>query len=379
MKIAVDARGINWYNGTGIGTYTYNVLKNLFMIDSKNNYHLFWSGEKFSEFENSKTKIIMSSKRHQRFFENFYFPNYINKNSIDLYHIPQNGIGLCEALNCLKIVTIHDLIPYTLPETVGSGYLKKFLEDMPFIINLCDGIITVSQYSKKDILRFFPNFPKDRIFVTPLAADSSFKPLDKEKCKKHVLNRFNFSNDYILYIGGFSSRKNVSGLVKAFKKARTHLTKEHTLVIVGSLKDEGVKIKDLVNELNLNNKVVFTGFIEDNYLPILYNGASLFVYPSLYEGFGLPPLEAMNCGTPVITSKVTSIPEVIDDAGILVDPYNVDELSFSIEKILNDDTYKNNLSFLGYERSKKFSWTNTANLTLNAYESILSLQPKTVN
>lgn len=250
---------------------------------------------------------------------------------------------------------------------------------MPFIINLCDGIITVSQYSKKDILRFFPNFPKDRIFVTPLAADSSFKPLDKEKCKKHVLNRFNFSNDYILYVGGFSSRKNVNGLVKAFKKARTHLTREHTLVIVGSLKDEGVKIKDLVNELNLNNKVVFTGFIEDNYLPILYNGASLFVYPSLYEGFGLPPLEAMNCGTPVITSKVTSIPEVIDDAGILVDPYNVDELSFSIEKILNDDTYKNNLSFLGYERSKKFSWTNTANLTLNAYESILSLQPKTVN
>lgn len=376
MKIALDARGINWYKGTGIGTYTYNVLKNLFTIDGINNYELFWSGDSFMEFKTNKSNIVMASRKHQRFFENYYFPNYINSTNIDIYHVPQNGIGLCDNINALKVVTIHDLIPYVLPETVGPGYLKNFLENMPRIIDNSDGIITVSEFSKNDILRFFPSFPKERIFVTPLAANSNFKPLDKEACLSKVQNRFNFSNPYILYIGGFSSRKNVAGLINSFAKIHKNLPKEYMLLIVGSLKDEGLRMKDLVNNLELNDNVIFTDFIEDEYLPILYNAADVFVYPSLYEGFGLPPLEAMSCNTPVITSNTSSIPEVTGDSSVLINPFDTLELSKALEKILSDSKYKENIKNSGYNRSKLFDWKKTAQNTLLAYETILNLKSK---
>ncbi|SHK65161.1 Glycosyltransferase involved in cell wall bisynthesis [Clostridium cavendishii DSM 21758] len=376
MKIALDARGINWYKGTGIGTYTYNLLKNLFIIDEINNYDLFWSGDFFMEFKTNKSNIVMASKRHQRFFENHYFPNYINSNKINLYHIPQNGMGLCEDINALKVVTIHDLIPYVLPETVGSGYLRSFLENMPRIIDSCDGILTVSEFSKNDILRFFPNFPKERIFVTPLAANSNFKPLDKELCLSSVQSRFNFSKPYILYIGGFSSRKNVAGLINAFAKIQKNIPKEYILLIVGALKDEGLRMKSLVSDLKLNENVIFTDFIEDEYLPVLYNAADVFVYPSIYEGFGLPPLEAMNCNTPVISSNISSIPEVIGDSGILINPFDIQELSNALEKILADSKYRESITALGHNRSKLFDWKKTAQNTLVAYDTILNLKSK---
>lgn len=369
MRIAVDARGINWYKGTGIGTYTYNVLKNLLNIDLEDKYSLFWSGPISKEFTDEKTEVIMASRRHQRFFENIYFPNYLYDKKMDLYHVPQNGIGLNDQINCKKVVTIHDLIPYIMPETVGKGYLKRFLTDMPKIIDTCDGILTVSEYSKRDILRFFPIIDENKIFVTPLAADTSFKPLDRAECKAIVNKRFNFTNDFILYIGGFSSRKNVLGIIQAFNKMK--LDTDLSLVIVGSLKDEGIKLMDICKELNLDKRVVFTNFVEDEFLPILYNGCEIFVYPSLYEGFGLPPLEAMSCKTPVITSNATSIPEVVSDTALLIDPLSSDELYNAISKLISSKQLRDELALKGYERSKQFNWRKTSEDTLEAYNKIL--------
>ena len=151
MKILIDSRGANWYRGTGIGTYTYNLLKHLITIKNNNLYTLLWSGENFKEFQSNNCNIIMASKKHRKFFEEFYVPNYIENHSINLYHIPQNGIGLSPKKNSLNIVTIHDLIPYVLPETTGRRYLKNFLYEMPQIIENTDGILTVSNYSKNDI------------------------------------------------------------------------------------------------------------------------------------------------------------------------------------------------------------------------------------
>ncbi|GIM29641.1 mannosyltransferase [Clostridium polyendosporum] len=381
MKIAIDARGINWYKGTGIGTYTYNVLKKLLQFNDNNEYSLFWSGGNFQEFKRRNTNIIMASKKHQRFFESIYFPNYIDCYNVDIYHVPQNGIGISNGLNCKKIVTIHDLIPYILPETVGKGYLKKFLEEMPKIIECSDGIITVSEQSKNDILKFFPCYDKEKIYVTPLAADVQFNPIDKKQCKNTVNERYKFNTPYILYIGGFSARKNVRGLIEAFHKIQKDLKKVISLVIVGSLRDEGEKIYNLVKELNLLDKIIFTGFAEDQFLPTLYSGCEVFVYPSFYEGFGLPPLEAMSCKAPVITSNTTSIPEVVGDAGLLINPHNKDELSCALLKVLNDEDFKENLREKGYLRSQHFSWQNTAINTLMAYQSVnenLTLSPKVV-
>ena len=156
MRIAIDARGVNWYKGTGIGTYTDNVLSQLLNIDKENYYHIYWSGDDYERFSYPNSKIIMTSKKHHRFFQQNYMPNNLLKEKIDIYHVPQNGIGLSENIKCKKVITVHDLIPYIMPETVGKGYLLKFLKDVPNILQFADAIITVSEWSKKDILKFFP-------------------------------------------------------------------------------------------------------------------------------------------------------------------------------------------------------------------------------
>ena len=379
MRILLDARGASWYNGTGIGTYTYNLIESMINIDNaNNNFHLFCSGEKENAFYKDNTKIIMSSRRHQHFFENSYIPLYADKESIELYHVPQNGMGLNEKGDFLKVVTIHDLIPYVLPETVGKAYLKNFLKNMPSIFNDADGILTVSEYSKKDILKFFPSFPSERIVVTPLAANKTFKPLNKLECKEKIKNKFNIKNPFVLYLGGFSLRKNVKLLIDTFNNIYSSLNGEFDLVIAGSLKDEGLKLKEYTEHLVGKEHIKFIGFVEDEFLPTLYNGCELFVYPSLYEGFGLPPLEAMSCKTPVITTNTTSIPEVVKNPYILVEPNNKHQLENRLVTILNNDRLRKALGSEGFDNSKNFTWEKTAKKTLEAYELFYKLGKKTI-
>jgi len=369
MRIAIDARGINFYNGTGIGTYTENVLKNLINIDNINNYHIFWSGNNYEGMKKDNCKIVMTSKKHQRFFEDHYFPANLLKEKVDIYHMPQNGIGYSQEISCKKIITIHDLIPYLMPETVGKGYLLKFLKEMPIIIGDCDGIITVSEFSKRDILKFFP-IDENKIFVTPLAADKKYTPLDKVHCKRHLKDVYNITDPFILYLGGFSERKNVATLLTAFSKIYKDLNRKYNLVIVGGYKDSSQRLLKLTTELKIDSNVIFTGFVPEDHLPIFYNGCDTFVYPSLYEGFGLPPLEAMNCGAPVIASNLTSIPEVVGDGGILINPYDISEISMAIGNLLGNEKLREELSYKGLKRASEFSWQSTALNTLKAYESV---------
>lgn len=373
MNISIDARGINLYKGSGIGTYTENLLKELLNIDNKNIYTIFWCGDNYKEFKKNNSNIVFTSKKHGLFYESYYYPSYVKSNSIDLHHIPQNGIGFNENYDFPCIVTIHDLIPYVLPETVGIGYLEKFLQYMPNIINKSSTILTVSNYSKKDILKFFPSIDKNKIFVTPLAANNTFKPLNKYECACYIKNKYNIDSPFILYIGGFSTRKNVRELILAFSKIYKSLNNNYKLVLCGSVKDEGAKLQDLCKELFIDDKVIFTGFVADCDLPIFYNASDAFVYPSLYEGFGLPPLEAMSCKTPVVTSNLTSIPEVTKDAAILIDPFNKDELASAILSLLNSPSMLSEYSEKGYINSLNFTWTKTAKATLKAYESTLAV------
>jgi len=369
MRIAIDARGINFYSGTGIATYTENVLKNLINIDTINNYHIFWSGNNYEFIKKEKCKIIMTSKKHQRFFEDHYFPANLSTEKIDIYHMPQNGIGFSEEISCKKLITIHDLIPYIMPETVGRGYLLKFLKEMPVIIGGCDGIITVSEFSKRDILKFFP-IDENKIFVTPLAADKKYTPLDKVHCRNVLRDIYNLTDPFILYLGGFSERKNVASVLTAFAKIYKDLNKKYKLVILGGYKDSSQRLVKLTNELKIESHVVFTGFVQEDHLPIFYNCCDTFVYPSFYEGFGLPPLEAMSCGTPVIASNLTSIPEVVGDGGILINPYDISEISFAIGNLLSNEKLRDELSYKALKRASEFSWQNTAQSTLKVYESI---------
>lgn len=373
MKIAIDGRGITWYNGSGIGTYTENLLKNLLNIDRDNFYQIYWSGKGYEEYQKDNTNITMCSKKYQRFFQNHFFPYNIEKEKIELYHVPQNGIGLNPNTKCLKVVTIHDLIPYIMPETVGRGYLLKFLKEVPQIIEASDGILTVSEYSKKDILRFFP-IDENKIFVTPLAADKKYVPMDKEKCRDYINRKYGIDKPFALYLGGFSKRKNIALLIKAFSKLVKHMDRDFRLVIVGSYRDASQEFVKLVDSLNMNEYIKFTGFAPDEELPIYYNACDVFVYPSLYEGFGLPPLEAMSCGTPVITSYVTSIPEVTSDAAILIDPNSEEELFDALGIMAECEDVRNRYGELGLERSEEFRWQKTAKETLSAYNKIKERQ-----
>ena len=368
MNISVDARGANLYKGSGIGTYIENLLKEIINLDDINKYTIFWSGENYSNFKKSNTSIHLTSKKHGNFYESFYYSSYTNNNNIDLHHIPQNGIGLNSNYQCPCVVTIHDLIPYLMPETVGKGYLERFLKDMPNIINQTKTILTVSEYSKQDVLKFFPKFPSDRIFVTPLAANKNYIPLNRTFCSDYLKYKFQIEGPYILYFGGFSKRKNVKELVLAFDKISSSLKKDYKLLLCGSLRDEGLKLKEMCSQLSTSDKIIFPGFIEDKDVPIFYNSADLFAYPSLYEGFGLPPLEAMSCKTAVITSNLTSIPEVTSDNAILINPFDKDQLASEMLSILNCESKLNEYEERGYTQSLNFTWEKTAELTIKAYD-----------
>jgi glycosyltransferase involved in cell wall biosynthesis len=367
MKIALDARGINLYDGTGIGTYTKNLVLNL--INSKENqYKLYWSKDKLNNYIKDNVDLVLTSSKSQKFFNESFIPNDINRSNVDLYHVPQNGIGLSEKISCKKIITIHDLIPYIMPETVGKGYIKKFFQEMPQLMSLTNSILTVSECSKKDIIKFF-NIDSDKIFVTPLAADKKYKPLNKSLCKDYVKEKYKISKPSILYLGGFSERKNVRQLILAFLKICNSLKDKYCLVLGGARKDIGTQ---LYEEFKHNDNIIFTGYIDSKDLPFLYNAADIFVYPSLYEGFGLPPLEAMSCGTAVISSNLSSIPEVVGDAGILIDPYNIIQLEDSIATLLNNPDIRMSYINKGLKRAQLFNWENTSKLTEIAYEKTIS-------
>ena len=289
---------------------------------------------------------------------------------MELYHVPQNGVGLSDNINCPKTITLHDIIPLRMPDTVSDRYLRIFNDEMPKILNNCDGIITVSEFSKLDIANEF-NFPLEKIFVTPLAAEDIYRPINRAYCKNIIKAKYRISDDFILYVGGYSPRKNIIGIMEAFSLLKDNLKRDLKIVITGKKGFSYERYKNRAIELGISKSVIFTDFIPLEDLPLFYNACEFLIYPSFYEGFGLPPLEAMACGTPVIASNVTSVPEVCKNSAILVNPNDVNELSYSMERVLTDSFLKLTMIERGLLTSNKYSWKNTALNTIEAYRNII--------
>ncbi|WP_138205925.1 glycosyltransferase family 4 protein [Haloimpatiens lingqiaonensis] len=368
MNIGIDARAAKWYRGTGIGTYTYELIKSLNSVDNYNNYTLYMPKDNnYINFcKNFSIKNVCDNKK-DNFWDDINTPNEIFNDNLSIYHIPQNGIGLPKQKNCPFVVTLHDIIPCKMPSTVSDQYLDIFSKKIQEIIDYSDAIITVSNYSKKDIVETL-NYPEEKIHVTYLASEDIYRPLNKIYCKEFIKNNYGIEEDFILYIGGFSPRKNISGLIEAFSKLKCN---NNLKLIIGGKKGKSYDMyKQKSIDLHIENKVIFTGFIPIEHLPLFYNAAKLFVYPSLYEGFGLPPIEAMACGTPVIASNRTSIPEILGRAAYMINPEDIGCLCDSMVELLNNEDLRKDLIFKGYDKSRSLSWKSTAKQTLDLYKLI---------
>lgn len=372
MNLGIDGRVITWHIGSGLATYTNNLLNNLKKLQSLSSIYIFYPYKEKVDYFNLNTipASLLAGERRLDFWQNVYGLKWNIEFPIDVFHNTVNGIGLPDTAKCSKIITLHDLIPYVLPETVDRPHLNYTLKNTPIILETVSHIITVSNFSKLDIQRYF-GIDDSMITVTHLAADPIYKPMDRDYAKRAIFNKYGVDKKYVLYLGGFSHRKNIVRLIKAFKQVLSEKEEVINLLILGEHSRSFNYLWKLTEELDLCDYVKFLNFVPTADLPFFYNGAEAFVYPSLYEGFGLPPLEAMQCGTPVVTSNVSSIPEVVGDAAMLINPHSVEQISSAILTLLSDYDEWQKLSLMGIEKAKEYSWQKTAEKTLEVYRSCL--------
>jgi len=272
------------------------------------------------------------------------------------------------------IASIHDAIPYVQPQT--STALDWLVQRvwLPLAGRRARHILTLSRQSSADLQRCLA-IPARKITVIPLAAETHFRPIPLAQ-RHPILERHGLEPPYILYVGSVEPRKNLLRLLQAYQRLRQWSTRWR-LVIVGARNYwKSSPIARAVQDSGLQGCVHFTGYIPDEDLPALYSAADLFAFPSLYEGFGLPVLEAMACGTPVVTSNSSSLPEVVGDAALLVDPYDVEALAEAMRQILADPQLAEDLRQRGLQRASEFSWERTAQSTVAVYRQALGRAPE---
>jgi glycosyltransferase involved in cell wall biosynthesis len=269
-----------------------------------------------------------------------------------------------------KITVIHDMAYKSCPETVRKK-TRIWLElSMKKSCRHADHIVTVSKFSKKEIVKYL-HVPKEKITVVPNAVDHTvYRPDYTEQQIQKVLDKYKIERTYFLYLGTIEPRKNLEMLLLAYEKLYRRQQNVPQLVLAGGKGWLCRSIYEKAHGMKLGNRIVFTGYVTQEDSPLLMCAARAFVYPSLYEGFGMPPLEAMACGTPVIVSNASSLPEVVGDAGILVNAKSADDICAAMRRVLEDHAYRESLRARGIERAKKYSWKRSAGILMQVYRNV---------
>ena len=368
MNICIDARMIKEHT-TGIGRILYETIIHLSQIDKANNYYIIHKEHPLDRLNNlSNFKKLYYKHSIYSPYNNIGIPNILLKYKIDIFHSFYFIIPFWTP--CITIVSIHDLLYSHYPNYLSP--IKKIVYDAltKLAITKSNGIITLSNYSKNDIIQFF-KCSNEKIKVIPCAYNKNdFKVnLDKNKISSSKL-KYNITSDYILYVGNHKPHKNLHRLIEAFSLVSKFIP--HTLVIGGYKDKRYSDLYSLPNLFNINDRIHFAGQLEGDDLPLIYSGAALFVFPSLHEGFGIPPLEAMACGTPVLVSSFASLPEVTGEDAIIVNPLDVNDIANGIKRILTNKELSKQFSDKGIERAKLFSWSHVANETLQYYRDIVA-------
>ena len=424
--IAIDAR-MYGAGQTGIGNYIYHLMKYLFEIDKKNSYLVFLLPEEYDEFElpNERVKKIKVTAKWYGWKEQLIFPFEILKHKIDLIHFPhfnspilyhwivwikspllRGGWGCVkkfrnifqthpypsqEGSNAFShfretktITTIHDLTPYYFPGHKMNSWLRRKSFRLVFstAVKKSSRVIAVSEYTKRDMIKFFlnklPEIPPapffkggtviDKIQVIYEGVDEQFQVIKNYDKIKAIKEKYKITKPFIFYTGVWRNHKNLVGLIKAFDLIVNKYRMNYQLVLGGKEDFYYPEVRQTWKKLNLGDKIIRTGFISQEELPLFYNAADVFVIPSFQEGFGLIGLEAMACGTPVISSNKTSLPEILGDAAVYFNPNNSEEMAEKIAQIIRDKDLKADLVQKGFRQIEKYDWKKMAGETLEMYE-----------
>lgn len=368
MRIALDARKLRDF---GIGTYIRNVLLGLARLDQETEYILLCKPEDVDAMPvlGPNFRVVPERARLYSFGEQIRLPMALARERVHLLHEPH--YTLPPATRCRSVVTIHDCIhlmfPRDLPNRLAYAYARGSIWSAA---KRADRVLTVSEASKRDILRFV-DVPPEKVSVIHNAIDERFLQPPDEAHMDRVRQRYQLNHPFVLYAGNIKPHKNVERLIDAFGRARSGGLEDLRLVIVGDEISKYPGLRQAVHRHRLDKHVRFLGFQPQETLASFYRLARAFVFPSLYEGFGLPPLEAMACGTPVITSNLSSLPEVAGGAALLVDPYDPDDIADAIRRAVTDDDLRATLTAKGRARARDFSWGQSVSAIHRIYMEVL--------
>ena len=353
MRIAIDARKLHDF---GIGTYVRNLLRQLARQDARSEYVVLCrpaDREYVAELGGHMRPVVEPAAAYS-IREQYRLPLDLRRERIDVFHAPHYVLPLLTP--CRSVVTIHDCIhlmfPQYLPGRLAHAYARTVLWAA---VRRSDRILTVSEASKRDILHFF-NVSAAKVEVIPNGIDERFRLVPSDEEIARVRERYLLHDPFLLYAGNIKPHKNIERLIEAFHLLRQRGHDQLRLLIIGNEVSKYPTLRRTVHRFKLHTYVRFLGFVPDQMLAVLYRLADVFVFPSLYEGFGLPPLEAMASGTPVVTSNVSSLPEVVGDAAVLVDPYSAASIAEGIQQVLSDPVLRQTLAARGLARAREFSW-----------------------
>jgi glycosyltransferase involved in cell wall biosynthesis len=373
MKIGIDCRMYSTAF-TGIGRYVFELTRNLFRMDSRNEYVLFFNEPEYSVFQPPipKVKKILANAPYYSIAEQTKFLHFLNREKLNLMHFTHFNAPIFYSRP--SIITIHDLTLSLYPGKKKASLLHRIGYDITLKsgVSKAKKIIAVSKHTKKDLQNLLQT-PQEKIEVIYEGVNKDFRILSYDDDNiKDVKQKFGLDKPFILYTGVWRSHKNLPNLIKAFNILKNDYGYDSYLIITGK-KDPlyAPDILNVANSLNITKDIIFTDLVNEDELVALYNAAEAYVFPSLYEGFGLSPLEAMQCGTPVVTSDASCIPEICQGNAIYFDPDNPEEMAEKIFEVLSRPSLREELVKKGLEHVKKFSWERMAEKTLELYNQIL--------
>ncbi len=367
MRIGIDARKLHDF---GIGTYIRNLVRQLARIDPGTEYVLLCRPVDAAGIAalGPNFRPVAETAGNYSVAEQWRVPLALKRERVTLFHAPH--YVLPPLVRCPSVVTIHDCIhlmfPQYLPNWMAHGYARASIE---MAARRATRVLTVSESSKRDILRFVDADPS-KIDVIYNAYDERFgvEPLEEDVVR--VRERYQLQDRFVLYAGTVKPHKNLERLIEAFNLVRQRGLEDLKLVMIGDDISKYAALRRAVHKHQLHKYVRFLGYLPEETLAVMYRLAGLFVFPSLYEGFGLPPLEAMASGTPVVTSNLSSLPEVVGDAAVLVDPYDPAALADGMFRVLSDPSLQADLRRKGLARARLFSWEESARRVRGIYEVI---------